>query len=163
MILSVPAGFQRVREVSVGVVICRVTGETSASGLSCRDGGHPGFRGTRILSARNSRSKELEFDARDNMPCDGLYAGQGVIRPSDTPRHYFRTLMADSFESLSSKCGIAWRCAKSFSLETSLGCGPADATPTDGAFKRILGRLSMGDFASINRLNLGILQTAELV
>ena len=65
--------------------------------------------------------EEHQFDAFAKSLCEKFYAGRGW--PGVPPGVYFRMLLVDYCEGLTSERGIAWRCTDSLSLQNFLGVG----------------------------------------
>jgi len=64
-------------------------------------------------------------------------------RPSIPPGIYFRMLLIGYFEGINSQRGIAWRCADSLSLRSSLGLSATDEWPDHSSLTRIRKRLAL--------------------
>ena len=65
--------------------------------------------------------EEHQFDAFAKSLCEKFYAVRGW--PGVPPGVYFRMLLVDYCEGLTSERGIAWRCTDSLSLQNFLGVG----------------------------------------
>ena len=117
--------------------------------------------GHRFYSKLNDVLRTAGFDTFAEELCAPFYKEGG--RPGIPPVFYFRMLLIGYFEGIESQRGIAWRCADSLALRSSLGIAVTEGTPVHASMSVIRKRLPAEAFSQVFSFVLSLLRGKGLV